>query len=201
MIKQSIQIFVFIQLIFLISCSSPNNDKSSIQPITPESQGISSKAILEFIEAIESERPDDLHSIIILRHGHKITETYWAPYNAESPHMLFSLSKSFTSSAIGIAQDEGLLSINDPVISFFPEAVPDSISQNLKAMRVRDLLRMNTGHDQDATGRMWSGDKTWAENFLSLPVEHKPGTHFVYNSAATYMLSAIIQCYQPLFRK
>ena len=193
MIKKLIGILFFTLSIILNGCVSPDKDGRSIGLINPESQGISSKAILEFLEAAERERRDDLHGIIILRHGQKIAEGYWAPYNAESPHMLFSLSKSFTSSAIGIAQDEGLLSIYDPVISYFPKEMPDSVSINLKAMRIKDLLRMTTGHDRDATGRMQSGGESWTSNFLSLEVEHLPGTHFVYNTAATYMLSAIVQ--------
>jgi hypothetical protein len=107
--------------------------------------------------------------------------------------MLFSLSKSFTSTAIGIAQAEGLLSINDPVISFFPEETPANPSENLKSMRIRDLLRMNTGHDEDPTGKVREDTLNWVRAFLSLPVEHKPGTRFVYNSAGTFMMSAIIQ--------
>jgi len=189
---KSIRSLLFVHFIIFIGCTTPD-DKTPLQSITPESQGISSKAILAFIDAVETERPDDLHSLIILRHGQKIAEGYWSPYNPESPHMLFSLSKSFTSSAIGIAQDEGLLSIDDLVLSFFPDEAPDSVSNNLKAMRIRDLLKMNTGHNQDATGSMRPNSTSWAEGFLALTVEHKPGTHFVYNSAATYMLSAIIQ--------
>ena len=190
--KTGITLLIFILVIF-IGCNPKEGSREYSEVITPESQGISSKAIISFLEAAESERPDDMHSIIIMRHGKKITEGYWTPYNEESNHMLFSLSKSFTSTAIGIAQDEGLLSIYDPVTSFFPESLPDSISPNLKAMRIKDLLRMSTGHDQDATGGLMAGGKSWVEAFLSLDVEHKPGTHFVYNSAATYMLSAIIQ--------
>jgi CubicO group peptidase (beta-lactamase class C family) len=193
MIKKSLDLLFFIQFFIFIGCAPSESDKLSLKPITPESQGISSSAILDFIEAVESERKDEMHGLVILRHGKKISEGYWAPYNPESRHMLFSLSKSFTSSAIGIAQDEGLISINDKVLSFFPDEAPDSISNNLNAMRIRDLLRMNTGHDKDVTWRLRSEDKSWVEAFLSLPVEHKPSTHFVYNSAATFMLSAIIQ--------
>lgn len=160
---------------------------------TPESLGISSQAILNFIEAAEKERKDDLHSFILLRHGQVAAQGWWNPYNAELPQMLFSLSKSFTSTAIGIAQAEGLLSVNDKVISIFPDSAPKDPSANLQAMRIRDLLSMNTGHNEDATGRMQQDTSSWIKGFLSLPVEHKPGTHFVYNSAATYMLSAIIQ--------
>ncbi len=160
---------------------------------TPESLGISSQAILDFIEAVEKERKDDLHSFMLIRHGQVAAQGWWNPYNPDSPHMLFSLSKSFTSTAIGIAQAEGLLNINDPVISFFPNDAPKDPSQNLKAMRIRDLLKMNTGHNDDATGRMRNDTVSWVKGFFSLTVEHKPGTHFVYNSAATFMLSAIIQ--------
>ena len=191
--KKPLNIISLIFLVVIISCNPKDRSDNDSGIFTPESQGISSKAIISFLEAAENERPDEMHSIIVMRHGKKILEGYWTPYNEESNHMLFSLSKSFTSTAIGIAQDEGLLSIYDPVISFFPESLPDSISPNLKAMRIKDLLRMSTGHDQDATGRLMGTGKSWAEAFLSLDVEHKPGTHFVYNSAATYMLSAIIQ--------
>ena len=160
---------------------------------SPESLGVSSQAILSFIEAAEKERNNDLHGFVLLRHGETVAKGWWDPYKPGSPHMLYSLSKSFTSTAIGIAQSEGLLSINDPVISFFPDETPANPSQNLQSMRIRDLLRMTTGHQNDATGRLWSDPENWVKAFLSLEVEHKPGTHFVYNSAATFMLSAIIQ--------
>jgi CubicO group peptidase (beta-lactamase class C family) len=167
--------------------------KQKVAMPTPESLGISSQAILDFIEAAEKERKDDLHSFVLLRHGQVAAQGWWNPYNPESPHMLFSLSKSFTSTAIGIAQAEGLLTINDKVISFFPDKMPKDSSRNLLSMRIRDLLTMNTGHTDDATDRMEKDTISWIKGFLSLPVEHKPGTRFVYNSAATYMLSAIIQ--------
>jgi CubicO group peptidase (beta-lactamase class C family) len=178
----------------IAACTSTGNREADINALsTPEREGISSGAILGFVEAVEKEQPEVMHSFILRRHGRILAQGWWDPYRPEYPHMLYSLSKSFTSTAIGIAQDEGLLSINDPVISFFPGKVPAEPSTNLQAMRIRDLLRMNTGHQQDATGRMTSGGPSWVETFLALEVEHKPGTHFVYNSAATYMLSAIIQ--------
>jgi hypothetical protein len=186
--KNITPILLVLLLVFTASKAQKRNEIT-----TPESLGISSQAILDFIEAAEKERKDDLHSFILLRHGQIAAQGWWNPYNAEVPQMLFSLSKSFTSTAIGIAQAEGLLNVNDKVISFFPESTPKNPSQNLQAMRIRDLLTMNTGHNEDATGRMGEDTSSWIKGFLSLTVEHKPGTHFVYNSAATYMLSAIIQ--------
>lgn len=160
---------------------------------SPESLGISSQAILDFVQAAERERKDEVHSFMLVRHGKVAAQGWWDPYKPESPHMLYSLSKSFTSTAIGIAQSEGLLSINDSVLKFFPEEAPANPSGNLKAMRVRDLLRMTTGHNADPTFTMARDTSDWVRAFLALPVEHKPGTHFVYNSVATFMLSAIVQ--------
>src|SRR4051812_24066753 len=86
---------------------------------TPEAQGISSKAILEFVEAVD--KIDTLHSFMIVRHGHVIGEAWWKPEAADKPHVLWSLSKSFNSTAVGLAIAEGKLSLDDPVLKFFPE--------------------------------------------------------------------------------
>jgi CubicO group peptidase (beta-lactamase class C family) len=131
---------------------------------------------------------------MLLRHGKVAAEGWWAPYAPALPHKLYSLSKSFCSTAVGLAVHDGLLSVDDPVLSFFPDQAPASAGPNLRAMRVRHLLSMSTGHDKDATGPVTSAqDGDWVRAFLSLPVEHAPGSKFVYNSAATYMCAAIVQ--------
>jgi CubicO group peptidase (beta-lactamase class C family) len=159
---------------------------------TPESQGIRSRAILDFVDAADRDVRHP-HSMILLRRGAVVAEGHWAPYRATDPHMLFSLSKSFTSTAIGMLVGDGRLSVEDPVLQHFPELAPAAPSDHLRRMRVKHLLTMNTGHDVDATPRVRQGGPDWQRAFLALPVEHEPGTHFVYNSAATYMLSAIVQ--------
>ncbi|MEP7291588.1 MAG: serine hydrolase, partial [Chloroflexota bacterium] len=133
-------------------------------------------------------------SLMLLRHGSVVAEGWWSPYRPERPHMLFSLSKSFTSSAVGLAVSEKRLSLDDKVISFFPNEAPAEVSEYLAALRVRDLLSMSSGQEQDALPAL-SRTKTgnWVEGFFSEPVVFEPGTHFVYNSGATYMLSAILQ--------
>lgn len=169
--------------------------KHSLPASTPEAEGIPSSAILDFIDAVEQhDHPlDALHSFMLLRHGKTVAEGWWEPYRRDLPHMLYSLSKSFTSTAIGLAVEEGLLSVDDPVLSFFPDDAPDEPSDNLKAMTVRHLLSMNTGHHEDTTSAVWRGDDdNWPRAFLAQPVDHEPGSWFVYNTAATYMLSAII---------
>lgn len=160
---------------------------------TPEAQGISSAAIHAFVDAVEAEI-DRFHSFILLRHGHQVAAAWWPPYAPEHPHMLFSLSKSFASTAIGLAVAEGRLRVDDLVLDFFPEERPAEVSDNLAAMKVRHLLSMSTGHHVDTTGPMIEReDGNWAAGFFAQPVTHEPGTYFVYNSGATYMLSAIIQ--------
>ncbi len=161
--------------------------------VSPEAVGIPSAAITAFIQGAE-ERVGGLHSLMLLRHGQVAAEGWWAPYAPELRHMLFSLSKSYTSTAVGLAVAEGRLTVDDPVLPFFADCAPRRVSRNLAAMRVRHLLSMNTGHDIDTTSAMISrrgGD--WARAFLSVPVKHKPGSHFLYNTGATYMLSAIVQ--------
>lgn len=156
---------------------------------TPELQGLSSTGILNFLNAVETQKLN-VHSLMVLRHGHVVAEGWWAPYAPDLKHTLYSLSKSFTSTAVGMAVGEKRLTVNDKVISFFPNEKPATVSENLGAMRVKDLLTMSTGHDKEPAIRT---ETNWVKAFLAQPVEHEPGTFFVYNSLATYMLSAIVQ--------
>lgn len=154
---------------------------------------MSSAAVRALYEEMGA-RADAVHSMMILRHGHVIAEGWWAPYAADIPHELWSLSKSFTSSAVGLAQAEGLLSIDDRIVDIFPERVPDNASENLRNMRIRDLLRMSTGHHADVIEDFpFGADEDLVARFMRLPVAHKPGTHFVYNTPASFMLAAIVE--------
>ena len=160
---------------------------------TPEAQGIPSSAVLDFVSAAE-ERIDALHGFVLVRHGHVVAQGSWAPYDVDSPRTMFSLSKSFTSSAVGLAVDEGRLSVDDPVLPFFPGAAPETVSGNLDELRVRHLLTMTTGHAEESLGpRVRWSEGDWTRAILAMPVDHTPGTHFVYNSGASYLLSAIVQ--------
>jgi CubicO group peptidase (beta-lactamase class C family)/lysophospholipase L1-like esterase len=156
---------------------------------SPEAQGVSSTGVLAFVEAAEK-NVQSMNSFMLLRHGHVVAEGWWAPYEAESPHSLYSLSKSFTSTAVGMAISEGKIRLDDKVLSFFPDDAPAKPSKNLLAMRVSDLLRMSTGNQDEPPRTL---DRAWTKSFLAHPVPHKPGTHFLYNTSGTYMLSAIIQ--------
>ncbi|TDG00801.1 serine hydrolase domain-containing protein [Paenibacillus piri] len=161
---------------------------------TPEELGIASASVLTFLEAVERQGLE-LHGFMLLRHGRVAAEGWWAPYGPRQPHMLFSLSKSFTSTAVGFAVSEDRLSLDDSVIGFFPEAVPDGpVDPLLAAMRVKHLLTMSAGHAKPIMGAEWRRtDGDWVRYFLQRPMDHQPGSRFVYNSGATYMLSAIVQ--------
>jgi len=164
-------------------------DEIHLPRATPESQGVSSKAIREFIETANV-KIDTLHSFMLVRHGHVIAEGWWKPESADKPHVLHSLSKSFCSTAVGLAVSEGKLSVDDLVLKFFPDEAPAKPSDMLMQMRVRDLLTMSTGHE---TEPKFIATEPWVKSFLAHPVPRKPGTHFKYNSPATYMQSAIVQ--------
>lgn len=155
----------------------------------PEEVGVPSAALLTLVDALDEH--DETHSVMVVRRGAVVAEGWWAPYGPDLPHDLYSLSKTFTAIAVGLARDEGLLTFDDPVVSFFPDEAPAEPSAHLAAMRVRDLLTMRTGHHEDTSERAFT-HRDVARAFLRLPVEHEPGTWFVYNTAATYMLSAIV---------
>jgi len=158
---------------------------------SPEAQGMASAEILAFLETVGKSR-HEFHSFMMLRRGHVIAEGWWAPYRPKANHMLYSLSKSFTSTAVGFAVTEGRLKVDDKVVHFFPDDLPETVSDHLAALRVRDLLTMSVGHAKDSTPLIRKEDN-WARAFLALPIENQPGSTFLYNSGATYMLSAIVQ--------
>lgn len=161
---------------------------------TPEMQGISSAGINRFLEAIK-ESKQEFHSLMILRHGNVVAEGWWGPYYSEHRQQLYSLSKSFTGTAIGLAVTEGLLTVDDPIIKFFPDLLPNEISENLVALKIKHLLSMSVGHAKDSILILEASPVgvPWEKTFLSLPVVFKPGSRFLYNSGASFMLSAIIK--------
>jgi CubicO group peptidase (beta-lactamase class C family) len=161
----------------------------SLPRSAPEAEGVSAAGVLAFVEAAERDL-SSLHSVMVVRHGKVVAEGWWRPYDASLRHELYSLSKSFTSTAVGMAQAEGRLSIDDTVLSFFPDEAPEAPSDNLKAMRIRDLLRMQAGHQAEIP---ISAEKMTTKAFLAQPVPFKPGTRFLYNTPATFMCSAIVQ--------
>ena len=153
-------------------------------------------AVDSFVHATQTRpvAPDSitLHSIMILKHGKVVYEKWFDGEAADKPHQMFSVSKTFTATAVGLAINEGKLNLTDSVVKFFPDKLPAEQSDNLKAMTVRDLLTMTCGHDEEPKS-LNKDSVDWVKGFLSWPVKHKPGEYYLYNSVGTYMLSAIVQ--------
>src|SRR5919112_6727613 len=107
---------------------------TSLARSTPAAQQVDPAAVLSLLDALEA-RPDiEMHSLMVVRHGHVVAEGWWAPYSADRPQLLYSLSKSFTSTAAAFAQSEGLLDLDDTVVSHFGELdfeITDSRSRSI----------------------------------------------------------------------
>ena len=140
------------------------------------------------------EKKMNVESIMVVQHGKVVAEHWRGEGKPDVPHVLWSVSKSFTSTAVGFAVAEGKLNVTDKVISFFPDELPANVSENLKKMEIQHLLTMTCGQDKEVLSiRDTANTGSWVKAFLSGPVVHEPGTYYVYNSLGTYMLSAILQ--------
>ncbi|MBK7626303.1 MAG: serine hydrolase [Bacteroidales bacterium] len=180
-------------LILILGCclivNSQGQTSVRLQRSTPEQEGISSKGIIDFVNAIDTGKTE-IHSFMFIRHGKVVAEGWWNPYGPDLKHIMYSASKTFTATAIGLAVSENRLKLTDKVVSFFPASLPDTISDLMKSMTVKDLLMMATGIP--AEPRFGQNDE-WVRSFLSMSPAAKPGTVFKYFNMATFMLSAIVQ--------
>lgn len=157
---------------------------------TPEEVGVDGAVIAEFLDAIENEHWN-IHSFMVLRHGKVAAECYRAPFTKERPHAMYSVSKTFTGTAIGIAVREGLLSLDDKVRDFFPEIVGDVKDKKLDEMTVYHLMTMSAGKDVSLLSDKSKGH--WAEVFFKSRWYNEPGKEFKYVSENMYILCAIIR--------
>ncbi|MDH6304824.1 CubicO group peptidase (beta-lactamase class C family) [Parabacteroides sp. PF5-5] len=155
----------------------------------PEDAGVASHGITDFLEEVDNQGLE-VHSFMFLRRNRVIAEGWWYPYQRNIEHIMNSVTKTFTSTAIGFAVQEKLLTVDDPVISFFPEDLPETISPNLEKLKIKHLLTMSAGQAPPPT--FYITDDNWVKSFLATPITDEPGTVFAYSSYASYMLSAII---------
>jgi CubicO group peptidase (beta-lactamase class C family) len=184
---------LYLLFFFILTACTKNPPSSNILPqSSPEAEGVSSQAIITFLDSVAKSHTE-MHGFVFIRHGKMIASGWWNPYQADLKHTLYSTSKSFTATAVGFAVSEKLMEVDDRVISFFEDDLPDTISPFLANLRVKDLLSMTVGMDPDPTSAVIRKDSNWVKGFLSTPIVNKPGTKFLYNTLATYMLSAIVQ--------
>ncbi len=159
---------------------------------TPEEQGVDSAQLARMYAQVQRDQVR-IDSFVLVRHGKAIAEAYVYPYTATTKHTLYSVSKSFTSALLGIAIEQGLFTgVDEKVEDIFNDVTTQPLAANMHAMRLRHLLTMSTGHATDTTGRI-TATTDWVKAFMELPVENVPGSGFVYNSGATFMVSAAIQ--------
>ena len=157
---------------------------------TPEEVGISSRGLLNYLDAVAAAPQVEHHAIMVLRHGKLVATMNFAPYDNGTPHMLFSLSKSFTSAAAGFAVQEGLLRWEDRVLDILPDKAPENPSEWLRSVTLSHLLMMGSGLDPKSDE---VGGEDWAKAVLACECTHEPGTHFHYNSHGTYLVSCMVQ--------
>lgn len=160
---------------------------------TPGQQQVDARGVLDLLDAL-ARHDVELHSLMVLRHGHVVAEGWWAPYSAERVHLLYSLSKSFTSTAVGLAVAEGLLDLDDTVLSHFPELDAEITDPRSRAIRVRHVAAMASGHTEETLDRAMAVDPVDVlRGFLLTPPDREPGSVFAYNQPCTFSLARIVQ--------
>jgi CubicO group peptidase (beta-lactamase class C family) len=161
---------------------------------TPAAQATDAGGVLAFLDAMDRAPQIELHSLMVLRHGFVVAEGWWAPYRADRVHLLYSLSKSFTATAAGFTAAEGLLDLDDTVVSHFPEFDADITDPRSRAIKLRHVAAMASGHEQEMLERAREADPAEpVRGFLLLPPEREPGSVFAYNQPCTYSLAAVVQ--------
>jgi CubicO group peptidase (beta-lactamase class C family) len=167
---------------------------TSLPRKSPSSAGVRATGIGAFLDALEITPGVELHSLMVLRHGAVVAAGWWSPYGPDGLHLLYSLSKSFTVSALGVAIDKGLLNLEDLVLSYFPELDAGAIDPRTRRMQLGHLAAMSSGHRFDTWDDVVAGDpENPVRGFLLLPPSDEPGSVFAYNQSCTYTLASVIQ--------
>ncbi|ANB14826.1 beta-lactamase family protein [Sugiyamaella lignohabitans] len=164
-----------------------------------KSLGLNESAIIKLVDELER---NGVNSYIIAHNGEVVSEGYWDPFVPDLTHQVNSVTKTYASLAIGIAADEGLLTIDDYVLSFFPDRLPAGPCDNMKKLKIRHLLTMTVGHDEQiemywTVSKLLPEDrnngKDFLQHFLTSYIAYEPGTKFLYNTPGSYMLGAILK--------
>ncbi|WP_231263109.1 serine hydrolase domain-containing protein [Nocardioides alpinus] len=151
-------------------------------------------AIAAFVDAVDTDPAVEVHGLMVLRHGQVVAEGWWAPHTAERTRLLYSISKSFTSTALAFALDEGLVDLDDTVLRHFPEYADEVGASQSASITLRHLASMAAGHRHDMWREAVAGDpKDPVRGFLLSPPDEAPGNVFAYSQPCTYTVAAAIQ--------
>jgi CubicO group peptidase (beta-lactamase class C family) len=159
----------------------------------PSDVGVPASSVHALLDGLDADGIE-LHSLMVVRHGHVAAEGWWSPYGPERPHLLYSLSKSFTSAAVGFAIAEGRFRLDDTIVSLLPGHVPDDLHPAVGTLTVHHVLSMSTGHNTDTleqASRLEPDDLV--KGFLRVPPQEPVGSRHVYNNTCTYVLAMLVQ--------
>ena len=156
----------------------------------PENVGIPHLCIMNFMTRLQRHQIP-MHSVLMMRHDKLITEAYYSPCQANTLHRMFSITKSLTSIAIGLLADEEKLTLDDPIIQYFPEKLPKQVHPFIAAMTIRNMLMMRTCHA--STTYKIDPTKDWVESFFTTPPSHPAGTVFHYDTSSAHTLCALVE--------
>lgn len=157
--------------------------------VTAEEIGIKSSYVENFLDVLENNNIR-MHSFLLMRDGKIGAEGYWKPYTAETTHRMYSVTKSFVATAIGVLVDEGKITLDDKIVKFFPDLVPDNVHPYIKEATIRNLLTMRTMYSKPTYD---FSNNNWLESYFIAEPDHPAGTVFNYDSSGSYVLGAIVK--------
>lgn len=165
--------------------------EKQLEVVRPEAIGVPTKAILDFINEVESQEIP-MHSFVMIRNDKIFAEGYWKPFHVDYMHRMYSISKSVTSMAIGLLESEGKLHLDDCIMKYFPDKLPaEGVHPYIQKITIRDMLKMATAHRMTTYKKMKIDD--WVKTYFAVEPTHEPGAVFSYDTSATHTLAALVQ--------
>ena len=168
-----------------------NGSQNPLLRSTPEEQGVPSGHLERFFKALDACPDISPHSVLVLRHGRLIGQAHWKPYSGAYAQMTYSLSKSVTAMAVGMAVEDKLFSLDDRICDLFSDRMPPFRNPRINSVTVRHLLDMTSGVRFNEFGSMMERD--WVRAYLQSDCAFEPGGEFAYNSMNSYILSALLR--------
>lgn len=169
------------------------SDRRLLPRSVPSAEGMDATSVLALLDRLE-ERSVECHSIMVVRHGRVVAEGWWAPYSRDRPQLLYSLTKSFISVAVGFAVADGLLRLDDRVVDVLDDHVPAGASMQARQLTVYHMLTMTTGHRADTLSDAWALEPAdLVKGFLRVPTRDPAGTRHAYNNPTSFILARMVE--------
>lgn len=178
---------LFIAVLCLNSATSGNK----LERVQPAAMGVEPEQLVLMYDSLMNNPLTEIHHVMVLVDGKVVGELHPEPFKAEYRHTLYSVSKTFVAVAVGLAMDDGLLSVEDKLITFFPELSNKIVDEKVKDITLHHVLTMQSGFKTE-TG-MRNKQQHWVEYYLTRPLVAVPGTRYSYDSIETYLLAAVVQ--------